>query len=120
MDRYILVISSFGFAVLVWAVSLVNSMIYFVKLRRLLKLLRERWPEKSMELGEPKLFTFKQSMPQNAKAITSFIRNPGIVNDVEIASILKQLKPQLILSKLGIVVPVIFVLLGVFLMIRGM
>jgi hypothetical protein len=58
MDRSTLAIGSLIFVWLVVLVGSVNNLLYLFMLKRLNRLLRERWPEKWADLGETRLFSF--------------------------------------------------------------
>jgi hypothetical protein len=122
MDRYGLIIVLFGFAMLVWAFIFINNAVYLFRLRKLLALVKQRWPEKWVELGEPKPFTFSKDgrgVWRSNRAILRFLRNPGTVDDAEIARVIKQTKSHLMIGIVGFPIPIVLVLLGVFLLVTG-
>lgn len=123
MGEYSLAIIFFGFAFIAWAVLFVNNALYLLRLRRLLALVEQRWPEKWKELGEPKLFTvfsYRQSVYRNSRTILKFLRNPGFVEDADIAIVLNQVRVHLKVGVIGFPIVMIAVLLGMFFLYRGM
>lgn len=123
MGEYSLAIIFFGFALITWTGLFVNNALYLLRLRRLLALVEQRWPEKWKELGEPRLFSlfsYRQSVYRNTRTILSFVRNPGFVEDADIAIVLNQVRLHLKVGTISFPVVMIAALLGIFFFSRGM
>jgi len=80
----------------------INAVIYLVRLRHVLALVEDRWPEKWEALGKPKPFVPRRGSLRASRVVWQFIRNPGPVSDEEIAKSLRQTKLHLTVQFVGL------------------
>ena len=74
MDEGKLLAGSYFLVCLVTLVGVVNNVVYLLLLKRLVRLLKERWPEKLADLGEP--FYRFSSLRANLSS-SGLLRPPG-------------------------------------------
>jgi hypothetical protein len=81
---------------LIVVAALINGGLYISKLRKLLALVEERWPEKWESLGQPNPLTFSKGVLRDSKKVWGFVRNPGVISDSDIAELMQVLRKHLI------------------------
>lgn len=102
-EKIIIIFSAlFGIFLIFFVFTIVNNIIYSIRLSQLPKQLKEHWPDKWKELGEPSLISILQPFRMR-KTLLRFVKNPGTTEDHELDAIRTRLRKHMRFGIIGMV-----------------